>query len=393
MSKNIVICSDGTGNAFAKKVSNVMRLIKSLALDRPEQQIVLYDQGIGTHSNLVRSVEAYAAKDNSRCALRFFWEPRKLPLLPALIPCVLGLAFGYGLRDNVRQMYQFLSKEWGTGDQVFLIGFSRGAFTVRALAGLVYRCGLARSEVAGGDAFEQCFERAWALYAPHEPVCAAIEDYKQKFGVPNACRIRFLGLWDTVKSYGGIWPRSLPHLRHNPIVLKVRHALALNEKRSWFIPTSWGGIDGDDLEQLGVEDDPRYGCQDVQEVWFRGCHSDVGGGDKELNSAVISLRWMLREAKASGLMLSPDGEKILQEDDPSYLTEIHESLTCGWLFSEYIPRWELDNSQRPPRRLFKIGRSGVRHVDQFSRKGKINVHQSARQDYHLRTVEFIHSIP
>ena len=267
--------------------------------------------------------------------------------------------------------------------------FSRGAFTARALAGLVYRCGLVKHELAAGNAFEECFAKAYALYKPHEADEEAVKKHRADFGVPDECEIHFLGLWDTVKSYGGVWPRSLPHLRHNPIVHIVRHALALHEKRSWFIPTSWGGIDGDDLVRLGVKPDPRYRTQDVREVWFCGSHSDVGGGDVEQNTAAIPLCWMLSEAKACGLKLNADGEKVLDQCDPAGPPETHESLKTGWLLTEYFPRWELDNSQRPPRRLFKIGRSGVRHVEQFARNGKVCVHHTAQQGYALKTVEII----
>ena len=129
--------------------------------------------------------------------------------------------------------------------------------------------------------------------------------------------------------------------------------ITFHEQRSWFLPTSWGGIDGDDPLRLGVEPDSRYHTQDVREVWFRGCHSDVGGGDVEQHTAAIPLRWLLQEAKAFGLEVRADAESALDQADPTGPLEIHEPLACGWLFTEYIPRLELDNSQRPPRRLFK----------------------------------------
>jgi uncharacterized protein (DUF2235 family) len=272
---------------------------------------------------------------------------------------------------------------------VFLIGFSRGAFTVRALAGLIYRCGLVRPDVARSANYRRAFATAFTLYRPHEEDTAALECFRDKFGAAEACEIHFLGVWDTVKSYGGIWPTSLPHLRHNPIVHTVRHALAMAEKRSWFIPTSWGGIDGEDRERLGVKPDDRYDGQDAREVWFRGCHSDVGGGDAEVTTAKIPLQWMLREAKARELQLDARADAFLAEELPFAALEIHESLRCGWLLAEYVPRWELDNSARPPKRYFKMGRSGKRHIEQFSRGGKIHVHLSVRQDYAPVSIETV----
>jgi uncharacterized protein (DUF2235 family) len=353
--------------------------------------MVIYDQGIGTHPGLVRAVRAYANdSDERRSALHILQEPCKPAWMPKGLAQVLGLAVGYGLRDNVLQMYEVLSRNWRAGDKVFLIGFSRGAFTVRALAGLVYRCGLARPDVVDSPAFRKCAERAFELYAPHDENRAEIEDFKTKFGAADLCEVHFLGLWDTVKSYGGVWPISLPHLRHNPIVRKVRHALALHEKRSWFAPTSWGGIDSDDPDRLGVKPDPRYRTQDVQEVWFRGCHSDVGGGDAEATTALVPFHWMLREAEASGLKLSSSADRAREDYRLPASLEIHESLTCCWLIVEYFPpRWELDNSRRPPQRFFKIGRSGPRHVEQFARGGKLFVHHTAAQDYPVRCVKHV----
>jgi uncharacterized protein (DUF2235 family) len=172
-------------------------------------------------------------------------------------------------------------------------------------------------------------------------------------------------------------------------VRTVRHALALNEQRSWFIPTSWGGIDGEDREKLGVTPDAGYEDQDVQEVWFRGCHSDVGGGDAEAATALAPLAWMVREAKLCGLKTDAAAERAILEQGSGNATEIHESLKCGWLASEYLPRWELDNSTRPPKRYFKLGRTGKRHISQFSRGGKVYVHESARADCPLQGADTV----
>jgi uncharacterized protein (DUF2235 family) len=390
MGKTIVICADGTGNTFTENVSNVSHLMKLLRLESEAEQIAFYDQGIGTDPNLVRSIKDYAAMLKERGqGLQVLEEPRKPVWMPEIIARGLGLAIGYGLKNNVKQMYRVLCKHWCVGDRVFLFGFSRGAFTARALAGLVYRCGLLRPHLTTANRFEACFAKAYALYQPHYENTDAVKKFRADFGVPDECEIQFLGIWDTVKSYGGVWPQSLPHLRHNPIVRIVRHALALHEKRSWFIPTSWGNIDGDDLVRLGVKPDPRYEEQDVQEVWFCGCHSDVGGGDIEQITAAIPLRWMLREANACGLKLNDDGKNVLDRDDPTEPPEIHESLKCGWLLTEYIPRFELDNSRRPPTRLFKIGRGGQRHVEQFARGGKVSVHKTAQRSYAVKTVVII----
>ncbi|MFJ8787303.1 T6SS phospholipase effector Tle1-like catalytic domain-containing protein [Streptomyces sp. NPDC102476] len=153
------------------------------------------------------------------------------------------MLFGYGLTGGVRTMYRELSDLYkAPDDRVFLFGFSRGAFTVRALAGLLYRCGL---PPAGCGDLDARFAHAWSLYKPHSPADDQKAEIERLQETNRTCGIHFIGLWDTVKSYGGINPVSLPHLRHNPIVRHVRHALALHERRAWFQPTTWGQLDLD----------------------------------------------------------------------------------------------------------------------------------------------------
>ena len=119
MIKNIVICSDGTGNTFSKHVSNITRLIKSVELDKPDQQVVFYDQGIGTNPELVKEVEAYQNEPGkSRKGLTILPPPQNKFLEP--LTRMRGLLFGYGLRDNVREMYKALAENYnGEKDQIF----------------------------------------------------------------------------------------------------------------------------------------------------------------------------------------------------------------------------------------------------------------------------------
>jgi Uncharacterized alpha/beta hydrolase domain (DUF2235) len=296
---------------------------------------------------------------------------------------LVGLVGGYGLKTNVRELYHVLSRLYdGPTDKIFLFGFSRGAFTVRALAGLLYRCGLPRDVTD----FESCFEEAWRLYQPLREDEKEIAAFRHRFSGPQDCSIHFLGLWDTVKSYGGLIPVSLPHLRHNPIVRTVRHALALNERRAWFNATTWGQLDEDCAKlRLKEKDLPSYKSQDIDEVWFRGCHSDIGGGDDEEMTARIALRWMLCEAAAAGVGLRlnedgkamlEDGKAILKENDPREPPKIHESFRLLWWLLERIPRKEIDNSGLYPLRKLAYGGTGKRDPDKLRRKGKVFVHSS-----------------
>ena len=374
--KNIVICADGTGNSFGAQVSNVSRLVQLIDLNNPERQVAIYDQGIGTDPRYVNAVREYKDKEREhRHALTITDPPFQTWWLPSRVVRIAGLAIGYGLRRNVKELYTALAQCYEHGDSIYLFGFSRGAFTVRVLAGLLFRCGLLPKDAPDVDVK---FEQAYSLYKPHLEDFDAVARFKHDAHVRSP-RVSFLGIWDTVKSYGGIWPQSLPHLRHNPMVDTVRHALALDEQRSWFLPTSWGGIDSD-----RVIDDPGYRAQDIVEIWFRGVHSDVGGGFGDDAAAMIPLRWMLNEATSAGLRLNQAGRDLAISADPECPT-LHESLTGGWLFTEYVPRWELDNSYFPPKRFFKCGRTGVRHPAQFSRQQVVRLHSSVGPRFDIVT--------
>jgi uncharacterized protein (DUF2235 family) len=235
MAKNIVICSDGTGNTFDEDRSNVTQLIELLALDNSQEQIVVYDQGIGTNAKRLAAAKKYADKNS----LVILEGPKEWRFDPAGWPARLaGLVGGYGLMANIREMYQKLSQLYeAPDDTIYLFGFSRGAFTVRALAGLLYRCGLPGKDVERDKKFASCFREAYEIYKPMEKDSDKIAALRKNYSMCD-CKIHFLGVWDTVKSYGGIRPIILPHLRHNPHVRIVRHALALNERRSWFNATT-----------------------------------------------------------------------------------------------------------------------------------------------------------
>jgi uncharacterized protein (DUF2235 family) len=367
MPQRIVMCSDGTGNSFSDQVSNVARVITLIDLSEPARQIAFYDQGIGTNPRHVEAVKDYTdTQPDVRRALTVLDPPYHAWWVPARVAGLAGLTVGYGLRRNVKELYAALARSYEDGASLYLFGFSRGAFTVRVLAGLLFRCGLVRYDPASFDA---TFARAYDLYTPHIPDERAVEQFKRDEHV-RAPQVHFLGVWDTVKSYGGVWPQSLPHLRHNPIVKTVRHGLALDEQRSWFLPTSWGGIDSDRPMH-----DPRYRDQRVLEIWFRGSHSDVGGGYKDDAASTIALRWMLNEAADAGLRLNEAGRALAASTDRPD-PQLHDSLTRDWLITEYLPRWELDNSYFPPKRFFKCGRTGTRHPAQFSRQQTVRLHSS-----------------
>lgn len=378
MARNIVICADGTGNTFGRSVSNVARMIQLLALDDRDQQVVVYDQGIGTDARRWKEILEYRRTIFDAEALQVLPGPHESWFRPAeWIALVRGLTSGYGLADNVSQMYRALAELRENDDRVFLFGFSRGAFTVRALAGLLYRCGLPRR---GRPDFDRLFDRAWALFLPMQP-CPNERTEFLTIEAQRECPIHFLGVWDTVKSYGGLRPTMLPHLRHNPIVAHVRHALALNERRGWFDATTWGCLDldlrcGGAWSRLPEDVRQQLKHQDIEEVWFRGCHSDVGGGDREARSARIALRWMLGEAAHAGLRLNADGLRLMQPAVEREWAEVHESRTIAWRLIESIPRITIDNSGLWPMTVAAPTPHAARRPGRLLRNDVITVHES-----------------
>lgn len=362
MAKNIVICCDGTGQKVQFTSTNVVRLVQALNCEDPQRQICCYDPGVGTLP-----------------------DPAALTGAAKLFTKVAGLAVGYGLLEKVGSLYGFLIDHYNEGDQIYLFGFSRGAFTARALGGLLYRFRVLKPE------HRNLIPYALELYRKHyerltdpEPFLERDALFRRLFSRPLES-IAFLGLWDTVKSYGYFRPVSLPHTRHNPLVRTVRHALSLDERRSFFGPTSWGGVDNPD----GAGDnpqDPKVTGQDVQEVWFAGFHSDVGGGltESESGLARYSLRWMLDEAQQAGLLLNAAGRNHVLPDSPAERAargawlRAHPSHTGLWRLSEFVPRLELVNVPLPPRPILRFWPTGKRDPKKFLRNGKVLVHTSVK---------------
>jgi uncharacterized protein (DUF2235 family) len=394
MGKNVVLCADGTCNAFgAKSSSNVARLIQYLNLDDAHKQVAMYDQGLGTleseYQNLERfkqNLERRLGKSDALIPLsppaHSSRRPRDWPFLAA------AMTAGWGLEFNVGQLYTALAESYEEGDRVFLLGFSRGAFTVRALAGFLWRFGVPADR--NGARARAVFQRAWPLFRyefPDEPkVGGSIASLVRAHAGLADCPVHFMGLWDTVKSYGGLRPIMLPHLRHNPAVGCVRHALALDEQRGWFEATSWGWLDSDhpDHREAGHEypadriderDRLLIDQQDIQEVWFTGCHADVGGGNGNTATSDIALRWMLGEANAQGLRLNTDAEEFMLLPAEQERPAKKESRNILWTLVERFERKGIDNSGRWP--VLHSARGASARDSQNWRRRVVWVHESA----------------
>lgn len=261
--KRLVVCFDGTWNSADQEggetnVARIARSIRATSHGGPPQ-MVLYLRGVG-------STGATAQK-------------------------IIDGALGRGVDDNIRSGYMFLAQNYVEGDEIYLFGFSRGAFTARSLAGFIGCCGLLKRKSL------MHLAEAWNYYRTQ------VE--RTRDGFCKACtaesdevEIAFLGVWDTVGALGvpttllsrlSADDYSFHDTSPSRIVKRAYHALAIDEHRDEFVPTLWTG----ELPE-GVE---------MEQVWFAGAHSDVGGGYENRALADIPLLWMAEKAEASGLAI------------------------------------------------------------------------------------------
>jgi len=338
MSKNIVLCSDGTGNSAGKaRGTNVWRIFE--AVDRSSvnpPQVAFYDNGVGTEG----------------------FKPLKL----------FGGAFGWGLSENLKELYRSLVEQYEPGDQIFLFGFSRGAFTVAVLAQIIVKCGiidksnLSPSELDGAVAAvlkdyktlsnpDWWSVRNW-LYKwrgklPTETYSAKSEAAEQGglrylapreggAGPPPAC-VRFVGVWDTVDAVGlpfdeltDAFAKLFPlRFRGDRVPLaagiqNVYHALSIDEERLTFSPVLWD----ETKEQVD---------QTVEQVWFAGVHSNVGGGYPNDRLSLIPLYWMMQAAHTQGLQFTPEARAEF-EQQRDVLGQQYNSRSGLGIAYRYCPR-------------------------------------------------------
>ncbi len=324
MGRRIALLFDGTWNN-RKDRTNVLRMRESIHTsgeDDPEQPC-FYDPGVGTH-----------------------WYDR-----------FSGAAFGRGLSDNIRQGYRWLAGRYRTGDEVYVFGFSRGAYTARSLVGLIRKCGL----LISSD--EQRLNKAYELYrnkniAPDDPGAA---DFRA--GNSREIRVHFIGVWDTVGALG-IPVSHVPFGRdyyrwHDTELSKIvdyaYQAIAVDERRKDYAVAVWTRSRP---QNLGVE-----------QRWFVGAHANVGGGyDKDPADTLPNppLRWLQDKAEAAGLRLK--SKAAVGPDD--HLAEVNDSFAefmlglyrrfkdpfdrrFGTGVNEIIDqsvwnRWRYDPEYRPP---------------------------------------------
>jgi len=337
MSKKIVLLSDGTGNSSAKaQKTNVWRLFQ--ALDQREDSLIAkYDDGVGTSSN------KYLA--------------------------ALGGAFGFGLKRNVIDLYKFVCCNHQKHDEIYGFGFSRGAFTIRVLVGLIAREGLVpfRTEEEldrnARAAYRDYRAKAFPSRSPiviglrwlrdaiirikdwirDDLTCAEVQAEIEKLG-RNEIRIRFLGLWDTVEAYGipiselkrGIdwilWPMVFGDFKLSPKVDRACHALSLDDERTTFHPLLWDEAAEAEMVKRGEVMAGR-----ITQVWFAGVHSNVGGGYPEDQVSLVPLEWIMSEAKANGLPLDDARIQSIAAESSPY-ARLYDSRAGIAAYYRYDPR-------------------------------------------------------
>jgi uncharacterized protein (DUF2235 family) len=361
--KNIVICCDGTGNQINNQISNVLKLYR--VLQKTQEQLIYYSPGVGT-------VGDYDSWQLAKQKVREF----------------LGLATGYGLDENVLDAYRFLCTHYEDGDEIWLFGFSRGAYTVRALAAFTYVIGLLRpNQLNLADYAFTAYKKAShdsrksKKIADEDALRAAASDAEIAAGLPaawefrrvagaRAVTIKFIGVWDTVASV--IVPRpdrllldlqSLRFTRTNPGVEIFRQAISIDERRRMFRLHPWNEPQ---TFKTNPFNDKNWKPQDIRQVWFAGVHADIGGGYPEAQSGLskFPLLWMINQAKAAGLKMStaminhlvlgkPRKDSARIYTAPQADAALHHSLKRFWWVLEIIAK--LRKFREWPRRPSLLG--------------------------------------
>jgi uncharacterized protein (DUF2235 family) len=348
--KTIFVFCDGTGNKFTEAYaskdgnSNIVKLYTTLRI--ADDQVAYYHPGIGTMGD-----------PTIRYAIPRFWSRVK------------GLAFGAGFQSNVLDAYRYLMEIYNDGDDIYLFGFSRGAYTARAVAGMLHGYGLLCRGNEGHllyawNMFRDEVKRTRALLkkVPETRGEARAHTIQRNFAFAQTysrtATIRFMGIWDTVSSVGWIYkPVRLLDRAQNPIVQVGRHAVSIDERRAYYRDNLWGPpVEINDPEWPKELRDQGI-TPDIAQVWFPGVHSDVGGSYPQWEAAPANeaLRWMISEVQQHGAELCDERiGMVLEKPSGVYSADkiytpppkpdhrLHESLTWKWWLLQLFPQQHYD---------------------------------------------------
>jgi uncharacterized protein (DUF2235 family) len=301
--KRLVVLADGTWNEPSQgengvsSPTNVVKLATAMrgADAKGTPQIKIYHDGVGARGNVLD------------------W--------------VTGGAFGVGISRNIEDLYIFLCDNYAPGDELWFFGFSRGAYTVRSLAGLIRNSGILKPLNVSR------YAEAYALYrdrtdATH-PNAAAAQTFRDAYSWPDT-NIRFIGVWDTVGALGiplarlRLWNKERFSFHDVELSSRVEiacQALAADEQRKPFQATLW----------TRKPDAPA--TQVLEQAWFPGVHCDVGGGYAETGLSDGALLWMWERAEKAGLAFE-EGRKPVPNDGGT----MHDSMTLFYRLLGGVPR-------------------------------------------------------
>lgn len=268
--KRIVICSDGTwGSPMSPTPSNVVKAARAVLPVSSEsvEQVVFYDWGIGTEVG----------------------------------QALTGGILGRGIDKNICDAYRFLIHNYSEGDEIYLFGFSRGAYTVRSLVGLIRNCGVLPKYLS------HKVTEAYSLYRSNLAVDS--EEARLFRDDTYPVNVKFLGVWDTVGALGlpvKLFLRDKYDFHDTSlsrIVENAYHALAMDEVRKSYSPTLWK---------------TAKTRKNTEQRWFRGHHSDIGGGSDSTGISNTTFHWIMDKAKVAGLEV----DTVYMFDKTPYLQEV-----------------------------------------------------------------------
>lgn len=308
--KNIIICCDGTGNEYGENNTNVVQTY-DIAINDADQ-ITYYDPGVGTGG----------------------WEYNEATFE---LKSKADQATGVGLQKNVVDAYSYLMKTYEEGDRLYLFGFSRGAFTVRSLAGMLYKCGLLHADS------NNLTEYASKIYNTddNQEIAAG---FKKTFSKP--CPVYFIGVWDTVESLVLNAGKKFHNARLNNEIKFAYHALSIDERRKDFVPFPW---DEDNVE-------PH---QTMEQVWFAGVHSDVGGFYEDRGLSNIAFHWMMSKAIACEMKIDQTKMETYETDPHG---KLHNSFKGFWLIRGSRRRKIPENSRIHESVKIRMSEAGNRYT-------------------------------
>ena len=321
--KRLIVCMDGTWNKKNQRengiptptnVAKIYNILKPISKDGIKQR-KYYHSGAGTENSIVEKIA--------------------------------GGAVGADIDRHIRNAYRWLSAHYQEGDEIYLFGFSRGAYSARSLAGMIYKCGLLKQKsnspkdkdqlwIDVKRVYNECYRKQKKLKF------SDLLYHKESIihtpnGTIEAIPIKFIGVWDSVGALGVPDRMAMANLLDKPSnysfhdmslhpnIITARHALALDEMRSSFSPVLWKYTENKEL----LKD------RDIQEIWFAGVHADIGGGYAQSGLSDIALEWMIKEAQKCGLEIQQERISHIHPDPAGVL---HDSIDGLFKLMTSTPR-------------------------------------------------------